>query len=51
MVRGDLRFLGTLEELRGQMAIEATSLEHLYLQITAAPPSSDDAGREMRGTS
>jgi len=37
MVRGNLRFLGTIGELRGQMALETTSLEHLYLQITAAP--------------
>jgi len=35
MVRGRLRFLGTVPELREQMAIEAPSLEQLYLQLTA----------------
>jgi ABC-2 type transport system ATP-binding protein len=34
MVRGQLRFLGTVEELREQMAIETTSLEQLYLELT-----------------
>jgi ABC-2 type transport system ATP-binding protein len=41
MVRGRLRFLGTVPQLRDQMAVETTSLEQLYLQITA--PSDDDA--------
>jgi ABC-2 type transport system ATP-binding protein len=36
MVRGQLRFLGTVPELREQMALETTSLEQLYLEITAA---------------
>jgi ABC-2 type transport system ATP-binding protein len=36
MVRGHLRFLGTVDELREQMAIESTSLEHLYLELTSA---------------
>jgi ABC-2 type transport system ATP-binding protein len=35
MVRGQLRFLGTIMELREQMAIEAMSLEQLYLELTA----------------
>ena len=35
MVRGQLRFLGTVAELREQMALEATTLEHLYLEITS----------------
>lgn len=35
MVRGQLRFLGTVPELREQMALEATSLEQLYLELTA----------------
>jgi ABC-2 type transport system ATP-binding protein len=35
MVRGRLRFLGTVTELREQMAIESTSLEQLYLELTA----------------
>jgi ABC-2 type transport system ATP-binding protein len=34
MVRGQLRFLGTVTELRAQMALEATSLEQLYLELT-----------------
>jgi ABC-2 type transport system ATP-binding protein len=34
MVRGQLRFLGTVDELREQMAIETTSLEQLYLELT-----------------
>jgi ABC-2 type transport system ATP-binding protein len=41
MVRGRLRFLGTVPQLRDQMAVETTSLEQLYLQITA--PADDDA--------
>jgi ABC-2 type transport system ATP-binding protein len=32
---GELRFLGTLAELRNQVAVQHTSLEDLYLQITA----------------
>lgn len=36
MVRGNLRFLGTVNELREQMATELTSLEHLYLELTSA---------------
>jgi hypothetical protein len=32
MVRGQLRFLGTVAELRQQMAVETMSLEHLYLE-------------------
>jgi ABC-2 type transport system ATP-binding protein len=39
MVRGELRFLGTVAELREQMALETTSLEHLYLELTAPRPS------------
>ncbi|MFM8805031.1 MAG: ABC transporter ATP-binding protein, partial [Planctomycetia bacterium] len=35
MVRGRLRFLGTVPELREQMALEATSLEQLYLELTS----------------
>ncbi len=36
MVRGRLRFLGTVMELREQVALEATSLEQLYLELTSA---------------
>jgi len=36
MVRGRLRFLGTVMELREQVALEATSLEQLYLELTGA---------------
>jgi ABC-2 type transport system ATP-binding protein len=35
MVRGQLRFLGTVMELREQVAVESTSLEQLYLEITS----------------
>ena len=35
MVRGQLRFMGTVMELRGQVAFEATSLEQLYLELTS----------------
>jgi ABC-2 type transport system ATP-binding protein len=35
MVRGQLRFLGTVTELREQVALEATSLEQLYLELTS----------------
>jgi ABC-2 type transport system ATP-binding protein len=40
MVRGQLRFLGTVAELRDQMAVEATSLEQLYLELTSPRGSS-----------
>jgi ABC-2 type transport system ATP-binding protein len=36
MVRGRLRFLGTVMELREQVALEATSLEQLYLELTSS---------------
>jgi len=36
MVRGRLRFLGTVMELREQVALESTSLEQLYLELTTA---------------
>jgi ABC-2 type transport system ATP-binding protein len=36
MVRGQLRFLGTVTELREQMALETPSLEQLYLELTSA---------------
>jgi len=39
MVRGRLRFLGTVTELRAQMALETTSLEQLYLEVTSSPAS------------
>jgi ABC-2 type transport system ATP-binding protein len=35
MVRGQLRFLGTLAELRMQMTLETTTLEQMYLELTA----------------
>ena len=35
MVRGQLRFLGTVSELREQMALESQSLEQLYLEVTS----------------
>jgi ABC-2 type transport system ATP-binding protein len=42
MVRGQLRFLGTIMELREQMAIEAMSLEQLYLELTAGRAGGGD---------
>jgi ABC-2 type transport system ATP-binding protein len=33
--RGRLRFLGTVDQLRGQLAQEHTSLERMYLELTA----------------
>lgn len=44
--RGQLRFLGTLAELRGQVAQEHTSLERMYLDLTAT--AEDEAVRELR---
>jgi ABC-2 type transport system ATP-binding protein len=35
MVRGRLRFLGTVDELRDQMAVESPTLEQLYLELTS----------------
>jgi ABC-2 type transport system ATP-binding protein len=35
MVRGHLRFLGTVTELREHMSLETTSLEQLYLELTS----------------
>jgi ABC-2 type transport system ATP-binding protein len=35
MDRGKLRFLGTVDELRQQLAQEHTSLERMYLELTA----------------
>ena len=40
MVRGQLRFLGTIAELRDHMAVETTNLENLYLELTTAKPGS-----------
>jgi ABC-2 type transport system ATP-binding protein len=50
MVRGRLRFLGTLPELREQMSFESTSLEQMYLELTAprGVPDGDDAGEPGR---
>lgn len=45
MVRGRLQFLGTVMELREQMALESTSLEQLYLQFTTKEPVSNAADR------
>lgn len=44
--RGQLRFLGTLAELRGQLAQEHTSLERMYLELTAT--AEDEAVRNSR---
>jgi ABC-2 type transport system ATP-binding protein len=44
MVHGRLRFLGTIPELRAQVAVESMNLEQLYLQLTA-----DRTGPEGHG--
>jgi ABC-2 type transport system ATP-binding protein len=44
MVRSQLRFLGTVTELREQMSLESTSLEQLYLRLTTPL-----AGRPEKG--
>jgi len=41
MVRGRLRFLGTITELREQMALESMSLEQLYLELTSGRGDSE----------
>jgi len=46
MVRGRLRFLGTVTELRAQMSIESTSLEQLYLRLTTPLAGRPDEGRD-----
>ena len=52
MVRGQLRFLGTVAELRDQVATGTTSLEDLYLELTTMPPaaSSDTSPHGPNGT-
>jgi ABC-2 type transport system ATP-binding protein len=45
MVRGHLRFLGTVTELREQMSLETTSLEQLYLQLTSPGNGQERDGR------
>ena len=42
--RGRLRFLGTVDELRQQLAQEHTSLERMYLELTAT--AEEAAARE-----
>jgi hypothetical protein len=47
MVQGDLKFLGTVPELREQVDVKTRSLEDLYLEITSSSTgrqkaSSDD---------
>ncbi len=46
--QGRLRFLGTIDELRENLATRETSLEHLYLHFTSEPTSSANghAGHE-----
>jgi ABC-2 type transport system ATP-binding protein len=46
MVRSQLRFLGTVTELREQMALESTSLEQLYLRLTSPPAGRHEQGAE-----
>ena len=35
--QGRLRFLGTIDQLRKELPLQHTSLEHLYLSLTATP--------------
>jgi ABC-2 type transport system ATP-binding protein len=42
--RGRLRFLGTVDQLRQQLAQEHTSLERMYLELTAT--AEEAAARE-----
>ncbi len=44
MVRGQLRFLGTVAELREQVAVESTSLEQLYLELTSPRAANRNPG-------
>ena len=39
MVQGNLKFLGTVSELREQVDMETRSLENLYLEITSSETS------------
>ena len=50
MVRGELRFLGTVPELREQVSLESTSLEQLYLEATSPSRSAARAVRPDVGT-
>ena len=36
MVHGNLKFLGTVSELREQVDMETRNLENLYLEITSS---------------
>jgi ABC-2 type transport system ATP-binding protein len=45
--RGRMKFLGTLAQLREQLAQERTSLEELYLRLTAANETADDNGQSQ----
>jgi ABC-2 type transport system ATP-binding protein len=38
---GRLRFLGTLSQLRQELSLHETSLEHLYLQLTSGNGEAD----------
>jgi len=50
MVRGTLRFLGTIAELRDQMATDSTSLENLYLELTNVPPAASIGSSSVEPT-
>jgi len=45
--RGRLNFLGTLTDLQEELASDDTSLEHLFLKLTAGTED-DDAGDFVR---
>ena len=48
---GRLRFLGTIDELREQVAAHDASLEHLYLRFTAGANGQPPAGKPEIGDS
>lgn len=48
MVHGRLRFLGTIAELRSQVAVENLNLEQLYLELTADRGPEGRAGEAVR---
>jgi ABC-2 type transport system ATP-binding protein len=50
MVRGRLRFLGTVAELRDQVAVDSTSLEHLYLELTSGRAADGPGGDRAAGS-
>ena len=46
MVQGDLKFLGTVPELREQVDVKTRSLEDLYLEITSSSTGRQEASSD-----